>query len=84
MSIPSLKVFFTNALLHLHTVAPKLPYGGHVDLWSCGCILAEMMKKKPLFPGKSHTEQVRGTLLHFLHLLYSALFCSILLYSASF
>lgn len=39
-------------------ISPKHPYGPHVDIWSCGCILAEMMRRKPLFPGKSFTDQV--------------------------
>ena len=27
-------------------------YGPEVDVWSVGCILAEMLLGKPLFPGK--------------------------------
>ncbi len=26
-------------------------YGKEVDIWSIGCILGELMKKKPIFPG---------------------------------
>ncbi|RAH54918.1 kinase-like protein [Aspergillus piperis CBS 112811] len=32
-------------------------YGVEVDLWSTGCILAEMLSGKPLFPGKDHINQ---------------------------
>ena len=32
-------------------------YGVEVDLWSTGCILAEMLTGKPLFPGKDHINQ---------------------------
>ncbi|KAK6465615.1 kinase-like domain-containing protein [Scheffersomyces coipomensis] len=32
-------------------------YDTEVDLWSVGCILAEMMEGKPLFPGKDHVHQ---------------------------
>jgi len=39
-------------------LAPKLPYGEAVDLWSIGCILAELIKRKALFPGKDHLGQV--------------------------
>lgn len=39
-------------------IAPKHNYGKYIDLWSCGCILAELLRKKPLFPGRSHTEEV--------------------------
>lgn len=33
-------------------------YGSPVDLWSCGCILAEMARRKPLFGGRSETDQL--------------------------
>ena len=26
---------------------------GAVDIWSTGCIFAEMLERKPLFPGKN-------------------------------
>lgn len=29
-----------------------LPHGPAVDIWSLGCILAELYTGKPLFPGK--------------------------------
>ncbi|KAJ5675592.1 hypothetical protein N7462_008489 [Penicillium macrosclerotiorum] len=32
-------------------------YNEKVDLWSVGCIMAEMMLGKPLFPGKNHINQ---------------------------
>jgi serine/threonine protein kinase len=28
-------------------------YGPEVDVWSVGCIFAELLAKKPLFPGKA-------------------------------
>ena len=28
-------------------------YGKPIDVWSIGCILAEMLKRKPLFPGRT-------------------------------
>ncbi|KAL3201518.1 hypothetical protein MRX96_012559 [Rhipicephalus microplus] len=33
-------------------------YGSPVDLWSCGCILAEMARRKPLFGGRSEADQL--------------------------
>lgn len=39
-------------------LAPQRPYSAAIDLWSVGCILAELILRKPLFPGKSHAAQV--------------------------
>jgi serine/threonine protein kinase len=40
-------------------LSPNKPYSEAIDLWSIGCILAELIKRKPLFPGKSHANQVQ-------------------------
>ncbi|KAJ5829176.1 Mitogen-activated protein kinase hog1 [Penicillium rubens] len=32
-------------------------YDVEVDIWSAGCIFAEMLEEKPLFPGKDHVNQ---------------------------
>lgn len=32
-------------------------YDAKVDIWSAGCIFAEMIEGKPLFPGKDHVNQ---------------------------
>ena len=40
-------------------LSPNRPYNEAIDLWSIGCILAELIKRKPLFPGKSHANQVQ-------------------------
>ncbi|KAJ7662488.1 hypothetical protein B0H17DRAFT_1093410 [Mycena rosella] len=32
-------------------------YDAAVDIWSVGCIFAEMLEGKPLFPGKDHVNQ---------------------------
>ena len=40
-------------------LAPNKPYSEAIDLWSIGCILAELIRRKPLFPGKSHANQVQ-------------------------
>ena len=32
-------------------------YGYEIDIWSTGCILAEMNLARPLFPGKDHIHQ---------------------------
>jgi len=33
-------------------------YTKAVDLWSCGCIFAELLGRKPLFPGSDHVQQL--------------------------
>lgn len=43
--------------------APELLYGStnyglEIDLWSVGCILAELLKLEPLFPGISDIDQI--------------------------
>ncbi|GBF91610.1 dual-specificity tyrosine-(Y)-phosphorylation regulated kinase [Raphidocelis subcapitata] len=35
-----------------------LPYGCEIDMWSFGCILAELLTGYPLFPGEDETEQL--------------------------
>lgn len=40
-------------------LAPNQPYSEAIDLWSIGCIFAELLRRKPIFPGKSHTNQVQ-------------------------
>ena len=45
--------------------APEVPclstdYGKPTDLWSVGCIFAEMLKRRPLFPGKI-TQHLRSS-----------------------
>ncbi|XP_065213655.1 cyclin-dependent kinase 6 [Planococcus citri] len=35
-----------------------LSYTTSVDIWACGCIIAEMYLKKPLFPGSSEVDQL--------------------------
>ena len=34
-------------------------YGPPIDLWSVGCILAEMLGREPLFPGRDHLSQLK-------------------------
>jgi len=44
--------------------APEIMLSGQdytqsIDTWSVGCILAEMLGRKPVFPGKNYVDQVR-------------------------
>lgn len=54
---------YTPVVVTLWYRAPELllgikEYSTHVDVWSCGCIFAEFLTSKPLFPGKSEMEQL--------------------------
>ena len=33
-----------------------------VDIWSVGCILAEMLSNRPIFPGKHYLDQLNHIL----------------------
>jgi serine/threonine protein kinase len=39
-------------------LSPNRNYTCSIDMWSVGCIFAEMLGKKPLFPGKSFVHQL--------------------------
>ncbi len=39
-------------------LCPNGLYEYSVDLWSCGCILAEMFGRAPLFPGRNFVDQL--------------------------
>ena len=54
---------YTNKVITLWYRSPELllganEYGPEVDIWSVGCLLVELLTKKPLFPGKDETEQI--------------------------
>ena len=36
-----------------------LPYATPVDIWSCGCIFAELFLSKAIFPGKFEMDQLQ-------------------------
>ena len=40
-------------------LAPGAAYSEAIDIWSAGCILAEMFLRKPLFPGDGYIDQVQ-------------------------
>ncbi|XP_060567332.1 cyclin-dependent kinase 2-like [Ruditapes philippinarum] len=54
---------YTHEVVTLWYRAPEILLGSKfystpVDIWSLGCIFAEMIKKKPLFPGDSEIDQL--------------------------
>ncbi|KAG7360375.1 serine/threonine protein kinase [Nitzschia inconspicua] len=54
----------TNKVITLWYRPPELllgatQYGTSVDIWSAGCILAELILGRPLFPGKSDMDQLQ-------------------------
>ncbi|KAL9316068.1 hypothetical protein ACSQ67_017069 [Phaseolus vulgaris] len=53
----------TNRVITLWYRPPELllgttKYGPAVDMWSVGCIFAELLQGKPIFPGKDEPEQL--------------------------
>jgi len=59
----SLQEHYTNRVITLWYRPPELllgavHYGPAVDMWSVGCIFAELLTKKPLFPGKNEVEEL--------------------------
>lgn len=54
---------YTNRVITLWYRPPELllgaeEYGPEIDMWSVGCLLAELLLDKPLFPGKDEPEQL--------------------------
>eukprot|EP00816_Leptocylindrus_hargravesii_P002479 CAMPEP_0196805396 /NCGR_PEP_ID=MMETSP1362-20130617/5158_1 /TAXON_ID=163516 /ORGANISM="Leptocylindrus danicus, Strain CCMP1856" /LENGTH=661 /DNA_ID=CAMNT_0042178287 /DNA_START=119 /DNA_END=2101 /DNA_ORIENTATION=+ len=58
------KANYTNKVITLWYRPPELllgttEYGTAVDMWSAGCILAELILGRPILPGKSEMEQLK-------------------------
>lgn len=54
---------YTHEVVTLWYRAPEILLGGRqystgVDMWSVGCIFAEMATRKPLFPGDSEIDEI--------------------------
>ena len=54
---------YTHEVVTLWYRAPEVLLGGRqystgIDMWSVGCIFAEMVTKKPLFPGDSEIDEI--------------------------
>lgn len=48
----------TKVSILLDQVILGLPYGPSIDVWSLGCILAELYTGYPLFPGENEADQL--------------------------
>ncbi|KMZ62455.1 Mitogen-activated protein kinase HOG1 [Zostera marina] len=60
---PEHQQIMTSQVVTLWYRAPELilgatHYGVGVDLWSTGCILGELLAKKPILPGRTEVEQL--------------------------
>jgi cyclin-dependent kinase 12/13 len=54
---------YTNRVITLWYRPPELllgatQYGPQIDMWSAGCIFAELLLRKPILPGKNEFEQI--------------------------
>lgn len=47
-----------NQRSHANSTFAKIQYTPAIDIWSVGCIFAEMLLGKPLFPGKNVVHQL--------------------------
>lgn len=43
---------------YTHFYNLSLPFSKHTDIWSTGCVMAELMQGQPLFPGESGIDQL--------------------------
>eukprot|EP00456_Euglypha_rotunda_P070017 TRINITY_DN6189_c0_g1_i20.p1 TRINITY_DN6189_c0_g1~~TRINITY_DN6189_c0_g1_i20.p1 ORF type:complete len:329 (-),score=63.97 TRINITY_DN6189_c0_g1_i20:251-1237(-) len=64
MSIEKDDPQFTEYVVTRHYRAPEVmtnakKYDVQIDVWSCGCIFAELLGRKALFPGQDYLEQLR-------------------------
>ena len=49
-------------------------YSTAVDMWSVGCIMAELLANKPLFDGKTEIEQLNKVPVCFFFIIYFRIF----------
>lgn len=59
---PSYFPFYTFNSHYLSLSLSRQGYTKSIDIWSVGCILAEMLSNRPLFPGKHYLDQLNHIL----------------------
>ena len=55
---------YTHEVVTLWYRAPELllgatSYGPEIDIWSVGCIFAELLYRKPVLPGRTEMDQMK-------------------------
>lgn len=58
LSPPSVYTYIQSRFYRSPEVILGHPYSMAIDMWSLGCILAELYTGYPLFPGESEVEQM--------------------------
>ena len=58
LSFPLVYTYIQSRFYRSPEVILGHPYSMAIDMWSLGCILAELYTGYPLFPGESEVEQI--------------------------
>lgn len=58
LSLPPVYTYIQSRFYRSPEVILGHPYSMAIDMWSLGCILAELYTGYPLFPGESEVEQI--------------------------
>ena len=56
------RVFRDHSRSFFYRASLGIPYDMSMDMWSLGCILAELYTGYPLFPGENEVEQLACTM----------------------
>ena len=56
---PSLPIEYSNSIIYDDTILSPESYDKPVDIWSVGCILAELLGRQPLFPADNNLDELQ-------------------------